>query len=142
MDITGIVFLSGKPGLYKVITKRKNELVAESIPDGKRLFVYALDKVSALEDISIYTYDDDVPLKDVFAKLYKIEEGKKSIPHKSDINVLRAKMEEILPDYDVDRVYNSDLKKFFQWYNILIEADLLHVEETVEEKPDNKSTKE
>ena len=77
MDITGIIFLSGKPGLYKVITKRKNELVAESIPDGKRLFVYALDKVSALEDISIYTYDDDVPLKDVFAKLYKIEEGKK-----------------------------------------------------------------
>jgi len=133
MNLEGIISVSGKPGLFKVISKKKTGLVVESIPDGKKLNVFALDKVSALEDISIYTYDDDIPLKEVYTKLYSIEEGKKSIDHKDAPEVLKNKMLEILEDYDQDRVYHSDLKKLFQWYNMLITAGLLE-EKTKEEK--------
>ena len=118
------------PGLFKVINKRKNELIVESIPDQKKIFIYALDKVSSLEDISIYTDSDDIPLADVYGKLFDIENGSKSIDHKSEPKLLKEKMIEILPDYDQDRVYNSDLKKLFQWYNLLIEAGLLVKNET------------
>ena len=134
MNLEAIISVSGKPGLYKVISKKKNGLVVESIPDGKKLNIFALDKVSALDDISIYTYEEDVPLKEVFTKLFKIEAGKKSIDHKDTSEVLRAKMVEILPDFDQERVYISDLKKLFQWYNLLIEAGLLKPEEVKEEK--------
>ncbi len=134
MNLEAIISVSGKPGLYKVISKKKNGLVVESIPDGKKLNIFALDKVSALDDISIYTYEDDVPLKEVFTKLFEIENGKKSIDHKDTSEVLRAKMVQILPDFDQERVYISDLKKLFQWYNLLIAAGLLKPEEVVEEK--------
>ena len=96
-----------------------------SVLEGKKIFIYALDKVSSLEDISIYTDSEDIPLVDIYEKLYEIENGKKSIDHKSAPNLLKEKMIEILPDYDQDRVYNSDLKKLFLWYNMLIEAGLL-----------------
>lgn len=134
MNLEAIISVSGKPGLYKVISKKKNGLVVESIPDGKKLNIFALDKVSALDDISIYTYEEDIPLKEVFTKLFKIENGKESIDHKDTPEVLRAKMVQILPDFDQERVYISDLKKLFQWYNLLISAGLLKAEEVKEEK--------
>lgn len=135
MNLEGIISVSGKPGLYKVISKKKTGLVVSSIPDGKKHNIFALDKVSALDDISIYTYEDDIPLKDVYAKLFEIEDGKTSINHKDSPEVLKNKMVEILEDYDQDRVYMSDLKKLFQWYNMLVTANLLSIEEEkIEEK--------
>ena len=125
MELKDIISIGGRPGLYKVINKRKNELIVESIPDGKKIFIYALDKVSSLEDISIYTDLEDIPLVDVYDKLFDIEKGSNSVDHKSEPKLLKEKMIEILPDYDQERVYNSDLKKLFHWYNILIEAGLL-----------------
>lgn len=125
MELKDIISIGGRPGLFKVINKRKNELIVESIPDQKKIFIYALDKVSSLEDISIYTDSEDIPLVDVYGKLFDIENGGKSVDHKSEPKLLKEKMIEILPDYDQDRVYNSDLKKLFQWYNLLIEAGLL-----------------
>ena len=125
MELKDIISIGGRPGLFKVVTKRKNELIVESVLEGKKIFIYALDKVSSLEDISIYTDSEDIPLVDIYEKLYEIENGKKSIDHKSAPNLLKEKMIEILPDYDQDRVYNSDLKKLFLWYNMLIEAGLL-----------------
>ena len=125
MELKDIISIGGRPGLFKVAAKRKNELIVESIPDGKKIFIYALDKVSSLEDISIYTDSEDIPLVDVYEKLYEVEKGAKTIDHKSDTKDLKEKMVEILPDYDQDRVYNSDLKKLFHWYNMLIEAGLL-----------------
>lgn len=133
MNLEGIISVSGKPGLFKVVTKKKNGLIVESIPDKKKLNVFALDKVSALEDISIYTYEEDIPLKDVYSKLFELEEGKSSIDHKESGDNLRNKMIQILPDFDQDRVYSSDLKKLFQWYNLLISAGLLVAD--IEEKP-------
>ena len=138
MNLEGIISVSGKPGLFKVISKKKSGLVVESIPDGKKLNIFALDKVSALEDISIYTYEDDIPLKEVYARLFDLENGKASIDHKDKPEVLKSKMVEVLEDYDQDRVYVSDLKKLFQWYNLLIAAKLLKKEEKV----DKKETKE
>ena len=134
MNLEGIISVSGKPGLFKVISKKKTGLLVESIPDGKKVSVFALDKVSALEDISIYTYDDDIPLKEVYAKLFTLEEGKQSVDHKDSPAVLKSKMIEILEDYDQDRVYNSDLKKLFQWYNLLVSAGLLEDEAQTEKK--------
>ena len=136
MNLEGIISISGKPGIYKVVSNRKNGLIVASIPEGKKLNVFALDKVSALEDISIYTYDDDVPLKDVYAKIFEIEGGAKSIDHKASSDELHAKMEEVLEDYDKDRVYTSDLKKLFQWYNVLAEAGLLVADEENKESND------
>jgi hypothetical protein len=135
MELEGIISIGGKPGLFKVITKRKNELIVESIGDGKKHFIYALDRVSSLEDISIYTDSDNIPLPDVYERLYEIEEGKNTIDHKSTPAILKEKMVEILPDYDQERVYNSDLKKLFLWFNILIDADLLKSEAKKEPEP-------
>lgn len=138
MNLEGIISVSGKPGLYKVVSKKKSGLLVESIPDGKKVNIFALDKVSALEDISIYTYEDDIPLKDIYSKLYEIEGGKHSIGHKESADVLKKKMIEVLEDYDQDRVYISDLKKLFQWYNLLISANLLLPETEEEKENDNK----
>ncbi len=136
MELKDIISIGGRPGLFKVVTKRKNELIVESIAEGKKIFIYALDKVSSLEDISIYTDSEDIPLVDVYKKLFEIEKGNKSIDHKSEPGLLKSKMIEILPDYDQDRVYKSDLKKLFFWYNTLIDAGLLINNE------DEKSSKE
>jgi len=134
MNLEGIISISGKPGLFNVITKRKNELIVKSLVDGKKHFVFALDRVSALEDISIYTETEDIPLRDVYDKLFDIEEGKNTIDHKSDSKLLKEKMIEVLPDYDQERVYSSDIKKLIQWYNLLINANLLVKQEEKEEE--------
>lgn len=141
MNLEGIISVSGKPGLFKVLSKKKNGLVVESLADGKKLNIFALDKVSALDDISIYTYEADIPLKEVYKTLFELEKGKETINHKEDAEVLREKMLLLLPDFDQDRVYISDLKKLFQWYNLLVSAGLLKVEEPKEEKKEVKAKK-
>lgn len=113
------------PGLYKVAGQMKNGIIVESIQDGKKFPAYASHKVSALEDISIYGESEDVPLGEVFQKIFDIEEGKETIPHKSSAAELKGKLEEAFPEYDEDRVYASDIKKLFQWYNLLVSKGLL-----------------
>ncbi len=141
MEIKGIISISGKPGLHKVISQTKNGLIAESLIDNKRFPVYSNQQISALEDISIYTYEDDVLLSEVFGKLYEIEGGKASINHKSSAAELSAKVEEALPNYDKERVYASDIKKIVQWYNLLIKNDLLHPAKQDEVKEEKKAAK-
>ncbi len=125
MDLSGIISISGRPGLYKVIAQGKNSIIVESLVDNKRFPAYSSDRISALEDISIYTIDDDKPLKDIFADIYEKQEGKEGPSHKSDIAELTDYFSEILPDYDEDRVYASDIKKLFQWYNLLLKVGAL-----------------
>jgi hypothetical protein len=132
MDLSGIISISGRPGLYKVIAQAKNSIIVESLTDKKRFPAYSSDRISALEDISIYTIDEDKPLQDIFADIYAKENGKEGPSHKSDIAELTAYFAEILPDYDEERVYASDIKKLFQWYNLLLNAGCL--EPTEEEK--------
>lgn len=125
MDLSGIISISGRPGLYKVIAQAKNSIIVESLIDKKRFPAYSTDRISALEDISIYTYEDDKPLKDIFADIYEKQEGKEGPSHKADITELTSYFSDILPDYDEERVYASDIKKLFQWYNLLLKAGAL-----------------
>ena len=134
MDLSGIISISGRPGLYKVIAQGKNSIIVESLIDNKRFPAYSTDRISALEDISIYTYDDDKPLKEIFDGLYKKVEGQEVPSHKEDISLLQEYLSDVLPDYDEERVYPSNIKKLFQWYNILFKAGVLKLEEEVKEE--------
>ncbi len=146
MNLSGIIAISGRPGLYKVITQGKNNVIVESLIDKKRFPAYASDRISALEDISIYTYEEDASLKDILIAIFKKEEGKECPSHKEDISILQNYILEILPNYDQERVYPSDLKKLFQWYNLLLSSGNLTPaeEDNKEEKNEdsNKSKKE
>lgn len=134
MDLTGIISISGKPGLYKVVAQAKNSVIVESLEDNKRVPAYASDRISALEDISIYTYGEDKPLKEIYTDIYNKENGGVTLSHKDDLKKLTAYLTEILPDYDQERVYSSDIKKLFQWYNLLHKSGNLKMEEETKEE--------
>jgi hypothetical protein len=143
MNLTGIIAISGKPGLYKVVAQGKNNIIVESLIDGKKSPAYSTDRISALEDISIYTYEEDIPLREVFESIYKKEDGKLAPSHKDSLDKLTSYLEEVLPDYDKDRVYPSDIKKLFQWYNLCINAGVLALDpENDEELTESKSEEE
>lgn len=117
-----ILSISGKPGLYKLMSQGKNMLIVENIATGKRMPAYARDKVVSLGDISIYTNDGDVPLTDVLEKV-KEATGCQPVDVKSMKETeLRDYFKTILPEYDEDRVYTTDIKKLFSWYNQLVAA--------------------
>ena len=119
-----ILAISGKPGLYKLLSQAKNMLIVESLSDKKRLPIYASDKVISLGDIAMYTDDDEVPLVKVLSALQVKENGAlASIDYKkASAEELHAFMAEVLPSYDRDRVHTSDIKKLIQWYNLLTES--------------------
>ena len=130
-----IVSISGKPGLFKVISKGYNMLILESIQDGKRSPALSHDKVISLGEIIIYTTGEDMPLGTVLTRISEKEGGKPfAIDLKSDASVLRAYFAEVLPEYDEKRVYASDIKKMLTWYNILVNGGITGFEETEEEK--------
>jgi hypothetical protein len=141
MNLTGIISVSGMPGLYKVIAQSKNGLIAESLADGKRQPIYSNDKVSALEDISIYGNSADIPLKDVLGMI-KEKLGAAGIPGpKEDPKVMRAAFASCVTDFADDRVYTSDIKKVFVWYAMLDAKGLLDAEpEAAEESKDEISS--
>lgn len=123
--IKGILSISGKPGLFKLVSRGKNSLIVESLQTGKRMPAYTHDKVISLADIAIYTTDEDMPLAEVFELVKEKTDGKpvdvKSFGSDAEI---RAYFGEILPTFDNDRVYTTDIKKLFQWYNLLINAGI------------------
>ena len=123
--LKGLLAIAGQRGLFKVVSQAKNSIIVESLLDGKRLPAYATSRISALEDISIYTEEEDVKLAEVFKAIYVKENGGKAIDVKSSGQELKKYFEAVLPTYDKDRVYVSDIKKVLGWYNILIEQELL-----------------
>jgi hypothetical protein len=136
MALETILSVAGKPGLYRLVGQMKAGIIVESIEDGKRFPVHGSSKVSALEEISIYTEEAEVPLKEVFKTMFELSEGKQAISHKEDNAKIKAFFELVLPDYDRDRVYVSDMGKVIKWYNSLIEhADYKPEEENPEEEP-------
>ena len=133
--LEGILSISGQSGLYKLITQAKNGIIVESFDTQKRMPVYSNAKVSALEDIAIFTSGEEVPLKEVFKKIYTVENKKEtSVSKKATNDEIKEYFEDILPEYDKDRVYVSDMKKVLTWYNFLIEKDLLNFDEKEEVK--------
>ncbi len=138
MNIDDIISVSGKPGLYRVIAQAKNGLIVEALNSKKRMPVHASQQVSALADIRIYTDTEEVELKEVFKNIFKNLNGQ-TFENLSDINMLKENFEKALPNYDKDRVYNSDIKKVFKWYNELLSAGILKEEkEEKEEKTKEK----
>jgi len=123
MEFNKIISVAGKPGLYEIVTQTKNSLIVQSLIDKKRVSISAAQNVSLLENIAIYTYEKEVPLITVFKSMFEKEEGKEAINHKENSKKLVEYFEEILPDYDVERVYTSNIKKIIQWYNALIAID-------------------
>lgn len=132
MTLSEILSISGKPGLFTIISQTNNGLIVESVQDKKRMPVFASHQVSVLEDISLYTEEDTLPMVDVMTRLFEHEKGEKSIDSKASKDELEAKMETIFPEYDKDRVYHSDLKKLFKWYNLIIKHKLWNPEDEKE----------
>ena len=145
MDLTDIITISGKSGLYTIIGQTKSNVIVESIADGKRFPTFSSNRISALKDISIYTNDGEASLSDIYQKIYKKENGKECISHNEPTDKLYAYLEEILPDYDKDQVYISDVKKLFQWYNLLHKAEKLKLTDSndkADDKADDKAKQE
>lgn len=132
MALKKVLAISGKPGLYKLVTQTRTGFIAESLIDQKRLAIGIQQNVSVLSEIAIYTLTEEVPLADVFRKISDKENGQETaISHKDSKDKLEEYFFEVLPDYDEDRVYVSDIKKVIQWYNLLVKNDLLNLEEEV-----------
>lgn len=142
MSLDKILAISGKPGLYELKAQTRGGFVAESLVDGKKLSVSVRHNVSMLSEIAIYTYTEEIPLKDVFQKIAEKEDGKEAISHKESKAKLEEYFKEILPEYDEDRVYVSDIKKVFQWYNMLIGAGMNDFSVTEEKTKGEASTEE
>ena len=135
MNLEKVLAISGKPGLYELKAQTRGGFVAESLADGKKISVNVRHNVSMLSEIAMYTYTEEVPLREVFQKIAEKEDGKEAISHKESKAKLEGYFKEILPEYDEDRVYASDIKKVFQWYNILVNAGVTDFsEQEAEEK--------
>ncbi|MCF8714569.1 DUF5606 domain-containing protein [Joostella atrarenae] len=136
MGLDKILAISGKPGLYELKAQTRSGFVAESLLDGKKISVGLRNNVSLLSEIAIYTLTEEVPLRDVLNKIKEKENGEKtSISHKDSKIKLEEYFFEVLPDYDEDKVYPSDIKKVIQWYNLLHDKGLNNFEaETTEEE--------
>jgi hypothetical protein len=133
MSLDKILSIATKPGLYQMVTQTRAGFVAVSLLDGKKMTVNLKSNVSVLSEIAIYTLQEEMPLLEVFKKISTKENGQKtSISHKADKIDLEAYFFEVLPNYDEDRVYASDIKKVIQWYNILQANDLLDFSATAE----------
>ncbi len=125
MDLSKILSISGKPGLYETLAQTKNGIVVESLTDGKKFTAFSHEKISSMEEISIYTTDEDRPLKEILKTIFEKQNGEKVLSHKSSATELKTFFKEMVPDYDEDNVYVSDIKKVVNWYNTLVEHKLL-----------------
>ena len=138
MEFNKIIAVTGKPGLFEVMSQTKTGIIVRSLADNKRSPILSTHNVSLLENIAIFTYEEEVPLLTVFKSISEKEEGKEAMSHKESGVKLTAYFSEILPNFDQERVYTSNIKKIIQWYNTLIAANFdfttakLSTEETKE----------
>ncbi len=128
MDLSRVIAISGKPGLYRLISQTRGGFVVEDLEKGKKISIASNYNVSLLDNVAIYGVSQEYPLAEVFFKIYKKENGGETIDHKSSGTELRKYMEEVLPEYDDSRVYDSDLKKLVHWYNIVHKNGLLNID--------------
>ncbi|WP_370407730.1 DUF5606 family protein [Tenacibaculum dicentrarchi] len=122
MEFNKVIAVTGKPGLFEIITQTKTGVIVRSIVDGKRFPIAATHNVSLLENIAIYTYEEEVPLAVILKTMAEKQEGKEALSHKESNDTLMAYFEEVLPGFDKERVYASNIKKVIQWYNTLAAA--------------------
>ena len=140
MNVEGIISVTGKSGLFKVVGQTKNGVIVAGLEDEKKVAMNSSSKMSALQDIAIYSYTEEIPLVDVLDRIRLKEDGKATIGHKASAAVLTEFFRGILEDFDEDRVYPSDIKKVISWYNTLQRAGL--AVETVSKKEEVETTEE
>jgi hypothetical protein len=124
MEFNKIISVTGKPGLFQVVSQSKNSIIVESLIDKKRLAINTTQNVSLLENIAIYTHEEDIPLLNIFKSMFEKTEGKEALSHKESSKKLAAFFAEVLPNYDDERVYTSNIKKVIQWFNLLVNAGM------------------
>jgi len=142
MDLSKILSIAGKPGLYQIINQSRGGVIAKSLIDGKKISIGQTQRVSTLSDISIYVEDGDEPLINVLKSINEKYGDKELDIDLKDDGALRELMSEMLPTYDEDRVYTSDIKKMVKWYNLLLKNDLLDFTEVAEEEEKEEKTVE
>lgn len=135
MVLKDFLAISGEPGLFKFIAQGKNAIIVEHLETKKRSSAFGSAKVSSLEEISVFTEGEDKPLSQIFDLIYEKENGGAAIDYKSDPERLKEYFASVLPQYDKQRVYVSDIKKIVHWYNLLHQLNLLVKEEPVKEEP-------
>jgi hypothetical protein len=131
-ELEKIISVSGKSGLFKVVSAGKVAVVAESLIDGKRQPILSTQRVSTLADISMFTYEEDVPLKQVLLNMKNVYGDAEGPSSNLSGSAIREEFRKILPDFDEDRVYDSDIKKLFGWYGLLKSRDMLDFEASEE----------
>jgi hypothetical protein len=142
MDLSKILAISGKPGLYKMLSQTKSGFIVESLTDGKRFPVFAHERVSSLAEISIFsTVEEDLALKDVFRKIFEILEGKQAPDPAASGEAIKKFFLEAVPEFDPERVYVSDMKKAIAWYNLLLEKGMMEFTEEADEARPGDSAK-
>jgi hypothetical protein len=124
MEFNKIIAVTGKPGLFQVISQSKSAIIVSTLSDDKKIAISATQNVSLLENIAIYTYEKDIPLLQVFKTMFEKTEGKEAVSHKESGKKLEAFFAEVLPDYDAERVYTSNIKKVIQWFNLLVKSGM------------------
>jgi len=142
MDLSKILSITGKPGLYQLISKTKNSFIVESLLDKKRIPAFSHDGVSTLDNIAIFTEEEDLAIEKVFQAIFKKENGAKIPDILNNNDLIKKYFEEVLPSYDKERVYVSNMKKVLTWYNILADNNLIDLEEKVETEPEKPEEKE
>lgn len=142
MDLSKILSISGKSGLFKVVSQLKNAVLVESLIDKKRFPAFAHDKISSMEEIAVFTVTEDKPLKEILKTIFEKQEGKPALDPKSGDKEVKEFFFGMVPDYDTDRVYISDIRKILSWYNILLENGLLDFSEKAEEEAVKEETPE
>lgn len=123
MSLAKVIAISGKPGLYEILSQTKGGFITNALLDGKKTPIRNTQNVSMLSDIAIYTYEEEIPLGQVFLNIHEQAEGKETLSHKSSEAELTTLFRDVLPNYDEDRVYFSNIKKVVQWYNVLIKSE-------------------
>ena len=141
IQLKDIMAISGKGGLFKFIAQARNGIVVESLEEKKRHVAPATARVSSLEDIAIFTTEEELPLADIFYTMHEKSQGKETLSHKASPEELKSTFRELVPDYDEERVYVSDIKKVFQWYNQLHRNQLLEVIDKEEEQEEEQAEK-
>lgn len=134
MDLSKIITVAGKSGLYRVVAQGRNAIIAEPLEGGPRQPVHSSQRVSTLEEISMFTTGDDVPLKDVLDKLYKAENGGASADPKEGDEALWKKLSSVIPEADRERIHDSDVRKLFTWYAQLLKAGVFTAKEEQKEE--------
>lgn len=130
MDFSKIISVTGKPGLYELISQSRSGIIVQSLEDGKKTAVSSAHRVSTLADITIYTDGGDEHLEEVFKKFYEKQNGGEVDIDTKDAEALQEFLFSVLPEYDEERVYSSDIRKMIKWYNLLVKSDPKAFEKT------------